>query len=266
MWGIAVKFYGSGAQWPTIYNYNKAVIIATAQAHGFTSDFSHWIFPGEVLKIPGVGGTTVPAVPVAPAVTKYLMTYTSAHWELNTIPAPDPLSPDQLQRTWVTDGDQVVGFTTANLAVVQDPAIVILGEEGRVCDWNPIRDGYGRYKTEQLYRTISGITRYEGAGWYPQSWDVPAQTFELSSDIDWPEGREYLLKYLTKHNREITVQTFKVVNRDNLWSKIERGAIVNLNATLQGPQPGGISLVIRVIAFSPDEYAGYMDIVGEVYA
>ena len=38
---------------PALYSMNSGVIEATAKAHGFSSsDHGHWIFPGEVLKIP----------------------------------------------------------------------------------------------------------------------------------------------------------------------------------------------------------------------
>lgn len=53
LWAIAARFYGNPLKWPTLYALNKAVIDRTARAHGFTSNFAHWIFPGEVLKVPG---------------------------------------------------------------------------------------------------------------------------------------------------------------------------------------------------------------------
>ena len=38
---------------PALYSVNAGTIEATAKAHGFgSSDHGHWIFPGEVLKIP----------------------------------------------------------------------------------------------------------------------------------------------------------------------------------------------------------------------
>lgn len=38
---------------PVLYSMNAGVIEATAKARGFSSsDHGHWIFPGEVLKIP----------------------------------------------------------------------------------------------------------------------------------------------------------------------------------------------------------------------
>ncbi|HEX5548483.1 MAG TPA: LysM peptidoglycan-binding domain-containing protein [Ktedonobacterales bacterium] len=38
---------------PALYSINAGTIEATAKAHGFgSSDHGHWIFPGEVLKIP----------------------------------------------------------------------------------------------------------------------------------------------------------------------------------------------------------------------
>lgn len=38
---------------PALYSMNSGTIEATARSHGFSSsDGGHWIFPGEVLKIP----------------------------------------------------------------------------------------------------------------------------------------------------------------------------------------------------------------------
>ena len=53
LWGIAKKFYGSGAKWPTIYNANKEIIEKTAKKYGrSSSDNGHWIYPGVTLTIP----------------------------------------------------------------------------------------------------------------------------------------------------------------------------------------------------------------------
>lgn len=53
LWGIAQKYYGSGAQYKKIYNANKDSIEATARRRGkSSSDGGHWIYPGEVLTIP----------------------------------------------------------------------------------------------------------------------------------------------------------------------------------------------------------------------
>jgi hypothetical protein len=57
MEGIASKQFGlpateAGAD--TLYNYdgNAATVRTNAQKHGITSDFVHWIYPGEQLKYP----------------------------------------------------------------------------------------------------------------------------------------------------------------------------------------------------------------------
>lgn len=58
LWGIAKKFYGSGAKWTVIYNANMEIIEKTAKARwkavGINrgSENGHWIFPGVKLKIP----------------------------------------------------------------------------------------------------------------------------------------------------------------------------------------------------------------------
>lgn len=53
LWGIAQKYYGSGAKYTTIYNANKDIIESTAKKRGYSSSKNgHWIFPGTVLTIP----------------------------------------------------------------------------------------------------------------------------------------------------------------------------------------------------------------------
>lgn len=53
LWGIAKKFYGNGAYWTAIYNYNKSVIEAEAKRRGLaSSDNGHWIFAGCKIMIP----------------------------------------------------------------------------------------------------------------------------------------------------------------------------------------------------------------------
>lgn len=53
LWGIAQRFYGSGAKYGTIYNANQSVIEATAKRYGKSSSSGgHWIYPGTSLVIP----------------------------------------------------------------------------------------------------------------------------------------------------------------------------------------------------------------------
>lgn len=55
LWGISKKFYGTGTKYGIIYSANSSVIEETAKKHGKkSSDNGHWIWPGEVLTIPGV--------------------------------------------------------------------------------------------------------------------------------------------------------------------------------------------------------------------
>lgn len=54
LWGIASKKMGSGTKWTKIYDATKDTIESTAKKHGkSSSDHGHWIWPGEVLTIPG---------------------------------------------------------------------------------------------------------------------------------------------------------------------------------------------------------------------
>ena len=62
LWTIAKRFYGSGTKDNIIYDANAATIEAAAKAHGkSSSNNGHWIWPGTVLTIPGVGISSVAA-------------------------------------------------------------------------------------------------------------------------------------------------------------------------------------------------------------
>lgn len=54
LWGIAARMLGGGSNWTRIYDANAAVIEEWARKYGRAgSDHGHWIYPGEVLTIPG---------------------------------------------------------------------------------------------------------------------------------------------------------------------------------------------------------------------
>lgn len=54
LWSIAAGKLGSGGKWTQIYNANIDTIEAWAKKRGkASSDHGHWIWPGEVLTIPG---------------------------------------------------------------------------------------------------------------------------------------------------------------------------------------------------------------------
>lgn len=54
LWDIAGQVYGDPNQWGRIYDANAGTIEHWAQDRGMGgSDHGHWIFPGEVLKVPG---------------------------------------------------------------------------------------------------------------------------------------------------------------------------------------------------------------------
>lgn len=261
LWDIAKRYYGSGSSWPTIYRANKSTIDATALAHGFTTDYPHWIFPGEHLTIPGPGGQSDPDPP-KPS-TKYLIVYTPGHWVTQIVPGPVN-EPAILQRSWEDTHPQVVGFVSSSTCKPQGPKVIIQGEEGRVDDWDPSRDGYGVYRHVQRYRTTKGHIDEEGPGWYPADWDVPESEWTIDQQ-PWPKGEQYLADYLKKRNRQVTVRSFRITNVNGDWSKMRRGALFTLSIEHQGPIDAPTTNVIRVLAFGPSEMAGEMEIVAEVW-
>jgi nucleoid-associated protein YgaU len=50
LWSIAKKYYGSGAKWTKLWDVNKTMLIARDKRN--STDKGHWIYPGQVLKIP----------------------------------------------------------------------------------------------------------------------------------------------------------------------------------------------------------------------
>lgn len=66
LWNIAKRFYGSGRRYMEIYQANEDTIESTAKAHGKPDSYKGstagwWIWPGEVLTIPGITGENAKA-------------------------------------------------------------------------------------------------------------------------------------------------------------------------------------------------------------
>lgn len=256
LFSIAFRAYGNGSLWRGIYKIpsNRAII---------GNNPSHLPI-GAAITIPSIGQNP----PATPATNRYYIQYSRGHWQQDTIPGPIG-QPDQLQRSWVLD-DQTpfTGYSHASVAggpgiIIDDPAIVIEGEEGRVCDWNPTLDGYGMLRDDQVYKTKTGRIIHAGPGWYPHDWDVPARVFEPPAKPAWPEGKLYAADYLTHRNRQVTVQQIVITNLDGLWGEVELGGLYTYQSTEQGPRPGGISLVIRCLGFGPNELTGELEMIAE---
>lgn len=138
--------------------------------------------------------------------------------------------------------------------------LIILGEEGRVDDWDPATMGYGAYG-QHFSRTQDAHT-IQGTGWYLKPWDVPLSEFDIG-EPDWPEGEAYAQDFLDRLNNQQGTQVLGLVNIDGVWGKIERGGLYAAQSVLQGPYPDGISGNIRVVGFSPDENSGEMQLLCE---
>lgn len=193
-----------------------------------------------------------------PPTNKLIVIYSPGSWQDTTV--KNVGQPDQLSRTWVT-GTQVIGISTTSDAPEQTHDIIIEGEEGRLQDWKPETDGYGKIR-HLMYKTPSGHAIGPLGGWFPAAWDIPDSEWAYENP-GFPEGEAYLSAYLDRHNREQMIQTVKAVNRDGLWNHVDRGATFPFVGTLRGPVGVGIVGTVRITGFSPDENAGYCELRGE---
>jgi hypothetical protein len=190
--------------------------------------------------------------------TSYWCVWSEGKWK-NTYQPQGAGQPIVLQKTW-DPGTQKVGAQSADKVKIAAVDQVILGEEGRVGDWDPITMGRGA-QVVAYYVTDSGQAIHSQKGWHLVPWDVSLDKFSIGQPA-WPEGEAYALEIVTKFNRQQGAQSLGVVNLDNIWTKVERGGIYNLDVSLQGPD-GGISGTVRVVGFSPDELSGAMAIEAE---
>ncbi len=167
--------------------------------------------------------------------------------------------PDRLVKQWVAGKQKVATLRKADIQWANNECVVA-GEESRVDEWNPEEDGYGYFGTA-TYRTKRGHVLNRGRSWYLHDWDVPDSTFDVEPP-EWPDGLAYLQQYLAITNTERPLQTLLVVNVSNLWSKIHLGGKYTVEINEQGP-PGGLSGVLRVLSYTPDDRQGYMQVIGE---
>lgn len=147
---IALRFYGSRARWPVIYQANKSVI-----------NNPDAIFPGEVLTVPGQGASQAAAPPAAPAAPTTLTT--STHLS-------GTLSCSGLEELWEdAGGSHAEAFMAAEIAMAESSgrqfATGPFGERGY---WQ-INPNHGSLSTyDPLGNAKAAIVISDnGANWHP---------------------------------------------------------------------------------------------------
>lgn len=189
---------------------------------------------------------------------KLLFVYAKGQYVTRTIPT-SPGQPDEIQRAWVSDGGHHAVLTKDKVHAISNE-IICQGEESRVDDWSPKDDGYGVFGTEVVKTAQGHYVRYSKR-WRLADWDVPPRTFEIDPP-EWTNGLAYLMQYLAIKNSERAIQVLKVTNRNGLFRRLVLGGEYTVQKTLDGP-PGGLTGVLRLLAYTPDEGQGEAELIGE---
>lgn len=188
----------------------------------------------------------------------YYIVWSEGEYKDITVPGA-PGDPAQVIRTW-DPKEQKSGFKTRSKVTLEPVEQIIVGEEGRVGDWDPTAMGYG-IEGRHYYRARDG-TIMESEGWHLRPWDIPIETFALNNP-PWPEGEEYLRRLLVKFNREQGAQVFPVLNIAGIWTDIKLGALFSVDCALIGGHTTGIQGTVRIIQFTPDYHNGVMQVLAE---
>jgi hypothetical protein len=191
---------------------------------------------------------------LGPAGTTYVV-WCEGDWETVINEASQPGYPAVIESQWQVE-EQKEGWGPEGMELA-DPEQVIRGEEGFVNSWSPTANGYG-VKGRAYYHagSIMGpAVKTPPSHWYLHPWDIPTEEFYIDPPA-WPEGEDYLKAAMERQNREASRQMVTVVNRGNLWSQIDLGALLTLDLGAQGPYPDGIYGTVRVVGFMPDEDSG----------
>lgn len=77
----------------------------------------------------------------------------------------------------------------------------------------------------------------------------------------WPEGDLYAQEWLDRHNTGARVISFRIFNRDDAWAS---AAVYGSTHAIDITTEGIIGGTIRVIAYSPAEEPGTMEVIGEL--
>lgn len=114
LWGLAAQYLGSGFKWPAIYELNREAIANP-----------HWIYPGQVLRMPGaVTGVAVTVSPAAAAPAD-----TSRPKAPATVPAPEPtLNPATGRTVFKREYAPTPTVATDSLELAHTFPTVLVGE------------------------------------------------------------------------------------------------------------------------------------------
>lgn len=170
-----------------------------------------------------------------------------------------PGAPTTVTRTW-DPKEQKKGFKKDSRVTLESPEQVILGEEGRVNDWDPVQMGYG-VDADHYYQSRDGAIM-KSDGWHLRPWDIPLADFALVNP-PWPEGEAYLERVMNKYNSQQGTQAFSVLNVGGVWGQIRLGARVAIDCSLVGGLTSGIQGEVRIIDFSVDTHNGVMQVLAE---
>lgn len=166
LWGLAARYLGSGFKWRAIYEVNREAIANP-----------HWIYPGQVLRMPGA--VTSVAVTAAPAAVPVQQPAAAPPADTTKRPAPEPTLNPATGRT-VFQPEYAAPSAVPAVSANQPPAFptVLIGEYlsapyvvrsahipggGRVVGSGSL-DPQGRLETTTIFKPFDNVLVQPPAG------------------------------------------------------------------------------------------------------